>query len=131
MQLQRRLYDLRSAKIHQHSYEELITKNPELKKYISKDEFDKGKILLEVRSADSEKVRPLHASMKEIGMEYGGKRYIVDLEFKTTGVDGREKIIDLAAVNSPITLKENLSEIKNKLRRKIDETDDDVKKKFL
>lgn len=131
MQLQRRLYDLRSAKIHQHSYEDLITKNSELKKYISKDEFDKGKILLEVRSADSEIVRPLHASMKEVGMEYDGKRYIVDLVFKTTGVDGRDKIIDLAAVNSPITLKENLSEIKNKLRRKIDETDDGVKKKFL
>jgi len=102
-----------------------------LKKYISKDEFDKGKVMLEVRSADSETVKPLHASMKEVGMEYGGKRYIVDLVFKTTGIDGKEKVIDLAAVNSPITLKENLSEIKNKLRRKIDETDDEVKKKFL
>ena len=131
MELQRRLYDIRSAKIHQHSYEDLIAINSDLKKYITKDEFDKGKILLEVRSADTEKVKALHSSMKEIGMEYNGKRYIVDLVFKTTSLDGRDKIIDLSAVNSPITLKQNLSEIKNKLIRKIDETTDNVKKKFL
>lgn len=131
MELQRRLYDIRSAKIHQHSYEDLIAINHDLKKYITKDEFDKGKILLEVRSADTEKVRALHSSMKEVGMEYNGKRYIVDLVFKTTSLDGRDKIIDLSAVNSPITLKQNLPEIINKLQRKIDEATDNVKKKFL
>ena len=69
--------------------------------------------------------------MKEVGLEYNGKRYIVDLVFKTTSLDGRDKIIDLSAVNSPITLKQNLPEITNKLRRKIDETTDNIKKKFL
>jgi hypothetical protein len=114
MGLQRRLYDLRSAIIFNHDYRDFADAGSEVGKYITEEEYNSGRVMVEVRRADEEIVKPLHQE-GDIGLKYNDKNYLVNLVYKMTGKDGREKIIDIAALNNPATLIKNLEKIKAKL----------------
>jgi len=130
MRLQRRLYDLRSAVIFNHDYRDLVNSGSEVPEFITEDEYDNGKIILEIRNADEEQVKPLHQE-GDIGMEYNGKQYLVSLAYRMVDKDGREKVIDLAALNNPATLRKNLKEIKDNLLTKRETADTKEKRDFF
>jgi 16S rRNA C967 or C1407 C5-methylase (RsmB/RsmF family) len=130
MLLQRRLYDLRSAVIFNHDYQDFANSGSEVGDFITKEEYDNGRVMVEVRNADEELVKPLHQE-GDIGLEYNGKRYLVNLVYRMVDKDGREKIIDLAALNNPATLRTNLSKIKDNLLEKRETADTIEKRNFF
>jgi hypothetical protein len=131
MRLQRRLYDLRSAVIFNHDYRDLVNSGSEVPEFITEDEYDNGKIILEIRNADEEhEVKPLHQE-GDIGMEYNGKQYLVNIAYRMVDKNGREKVIDLAALNNPATLRSNLKEIKDNLLTKRETADTKEKYDFF
>lgn len=117
MKLQRELQQLKSAVIFNHSYDDLARINSKLAKRFKKEDWEAGKVKLEIREADE--TLPVFAPMHEVGMEYNGKRYIADLVYEVKNKDGRTVLIDLAGINNPNTLLSNVDIIKSNIEAKL------------
>jgi hypothetical protein len=117
MKLQRELQQLKSAVIFNHSYDDLARVNSKLAKRFKKEDWEAGKVKLEIREADE--TLPVFAPMHEVGMEYNGKRYIADLVYEVKNKDGRTVLIDLAGINNPNTLLSNVDIIKSNIEAKL------------
>lgn len=117
MGLQKDLYDLKSAVIFQHDYDELRKANSRVASLFNKKDWEDGRVKLEIREANE--TQPLYSTFDEVGEDYKGHRYIVDLVFQVKDKKGRDVLIDLSAVNLPTTLKENLETIKTNIQARI------------
>ena len=117
MKLQRELQQLKSAVIFDHSYDDLAKINSKLAKRFKKEDWEAGKVKLEIREANE--TLPIFASMQEVGMEYNGKRYIADLVYEVKNKDGKTVLIDLAGINNPNTLLSNVDIIKSNIEAKL------------
>lgn len=126
LELQKQLYQVKSALIFNHSYDEmeLGTRNRILPTCItsnfSKVDWEAGTYELEIRPVDGE-VQPLFAPMKEMGMTYKGNKYIANIIFKVKNKKGQICKFDLAGINNPETLNKNLGLIKSNLLKQIND----------
>lgn len=124
MKWQSTLFDVRSALIFDHNWDEtkLGTSDRILPSIIrtkfNKQDWENGTYEIEIRNPEGE-VLPLSPSMKEIGFDYNGNKYIVDLVFKVKDKQGRECIFDLGGLNNPNTLNLKQEEIKNNIRDRL------------
>lgn len=117
MGLQRDLYDLKSAVIFQHSYDELRKANSRVASLFNKKDWEDGRVKLEIREANE--TQPLYSTFDGVGEDYKGHKYIADLVFQVKDKKGRDVLIDLSAVNLPTTLKANLETIKTNIQARI------------
>lgn len=117
MSLQKDLNDVKSAVIYQHSYEELKKANSRVANLFNKKDWEDGQVKLEIREADD--TLPIYGTFDEVGAEYKGHKYIVDLVFQVKDKNGRTVLVDLSSVNLPTTLKANLTKIKDKIQGKL------------
>lgn len=76
-----------------------------------------GKYKIEIREAND--VLPIGSDLKNIGLKYDGKQYIVSLIYEVQDNDGNTCKFDIAGLNDPNTLLTSLSTIKDNLEAKI------------
>lgn len=117
MGLQRDLYDIKSAVIFQHDYNDLRKANSRVASLFNKKDWDNRQVKLEIREANE--TQPLYSTFDEVGEDYKGHKYIVDLVCQVKNKNGRDVLIDLSAVNLPTTLKANLETIKTNIQARI------------
>lgn len=133
MELQKRLYDIRSAAIYEHSYEDITKVNPNVADLFTKEAWDSRKVKLEIREA--KEMMPIYRQMQEIGQDYkehsGENRVMANLVLELKDRNGRTVLIDLAAVNNPQTLNDNMYIILEHLRVKKDNATNQEEKSKL
>ena len=117
MGLQRDLYDIKSAVIFQHDYDDLRKANSRVASLFNKEDWNNHQVKLEIREANE--TQPLYSTFDEVGEDYKGHKYIVDLVCQVKDKNGRDVLIDLSAVNLPTTLKANLETIKTNIQARI------------
>lgn len=135
--LEKQLYQVKSALIFNHSYDETIlgTKTKVMPTCItsnfSKADWDAGTYELEIRSVEGE-IQPSFKPMPEVGMTYKGNKYIANIVFKVKNKKGQICKFDLAGINNPETLTSNLSKIKDRINQELsDPTISDERKSKL
>lgn len=127
MEAQKALFDLKSCIIYQHSYDEL----PQLiKQRIRKQDWEQGKLEIEIRRPEVTDTTHLNAKYKEVGFEYGNKRYIVNIIFTVKLKDGSEAKFDISGLPSIDSFHANLQTIKANLRTRISKTTGEEKTKL-
>jgi hypothetical protein len=113
---QKSLFDLKSCIIYQHSYDDL----PQVvKQRIRKQDWEQGKLELEIRTPDITDTTHLNAKYDEAGFEYNGKRYIANIVFTVKLKDGSEAKFDISGLPSLDKFSSNLKTIKDNLRTRI------------
>ena len=117
MGLQRDLYDIKSAVIFQHDYDDLRKANSRVASLFNKKDWDNRQVKLEIREANE--TQPLYSTFDEVGEDYKGHKYIVDLVCQIKDKNDKDVLIDLSAVNLPTTLKANLETIKTNIQARI------------
>ena len=135
--LEKQLYQVKSALIFNHSYDETIlgTRTKVMPTCItsnfSKADWDAGTYELEIRSVEGE-IQPSFKPMPEVGMTYKGNKYIANIVFKVKNKKGQICKFDLAGINNPETLTSNLSKIKDRINQELsDPTISDERKSKL
>lgn len=122
--LEKQLYQVKSALIFNHSYDETIlgTHTRVMPTCITnnfrKDDWDAGTYELEIRSVEGE-IQPSFKPMPEVGMTYKGNKYIANIVFKVKNKKGQICKFDLAGINNPETLTSNLSKIKDRISQEL------------
>ena len=122
--LEQQLYQVKSALIFNHSYDETIlgTRTRIMPTCItsnfSKADWEAGTYELEIRSTDGE-VQPSFKPMPEVGMTYKGNKYVANIIFKVKNKKGQICKFDLAGINNPETLINNLSKIKDRINQEL------------
>lgn len=121
---QKALFDLKSCIVYQHSYDNL----PQVvKQRIRKQDWEQGKLEIEIRTPDITDTTHLNAKYDEAGFEYNGKRYIANIVFTVKLKDGSEAKFDISGLPSLDTFNANLQTIKNNLRTRIAKATGDEK----
>lgn len=135
--LEKQLYQVKSALIFNHSYDETIlgTRTRVIPTCItnnfSKADWDAGTYELEIRSVEGE-IQPSFKPMPEVGMTYKGNKYVANIIFKVKNKKGQICKFDLAGINNPETLTSNLSKIKDRINQELsDPTISDERKSKL
>lgn len=135
--LEKQLYQVKSALIFNHSYDETIlgTRTRVIPTCItnnfSKADWDAGTYELEIRSVEGE-IQPSFKPMPEVGMTYKGNKYVANIIFKVKNKKGQICKFDLAGINNPETLTSNLSKIKDRINKELsDPTISDERKSKL
>ena len=135
--LEKQLYQVKSALIFNHSYDETIlgTRTKVMPTCItsnfSKADWDAGTYELEIRSVEGE-IQPSFKPMPEVGMTYKGNKYVANIVFKVKNKKGQICKFDLAGINNPETLISNLSKIKDRINQELsDSTISDERKSKL
>lgn len=135
--LEKQLYQVKSALIFNHSYDETIlgTRTKVMPTCItsnfSKADWDAGTYELEIRSVEGE-IQPSFKPMPEVGMTYKGNKYIANIVFKVKNKKGQICKFDLAGINNPETLTSNLNKIKDRISQELsDSTISDERKSKL
>jgi hypothetical protein len=118
--MQNRLYTLKSILLYNHTMDEeefgRYIIDDSIRNKFRKEDWENGEYAIEIRQTDE--LTPI-GGLKEVGLEWNGKRYIVNLVFKVKNKAGRECIFDICGLNNPRTLINNLSTIKNNLNERI------------
>ena len=113
---QKSLFDLKSCIVYQHSYDSL----PQVvKQKIRKQDWEQGKLEIEIRTPNSTDTTHLNAKYDEAGFEYNGKRYIANIVFTVRLKDGSEAKFDISGLPSLDNFSNNLRTIKDNLRTRI------------
>lgn len=121
---QKALFDLKSCIVYQHSYDNL----PQVvKQRIRKQDWEQGKLEIEIRTPDITDTTHLNAKYNEAGFEYNGKRYIANIVFTVKLKDGSEAKFDISGLPSLDTFNSNLQTIKANLRTRIAKATGDEK----
>lgn len=121
---QKSLFDLKSCIVYQHSYDNL----PQVvKQRIRKQDWEQGKLEIEIRTPNSTDTTHLNAKYNEAGFEYNGKRYIANIVFTVKLKDGSEAKFDISGLPSLNTFNGNLQTIKANLRTRIAKATGDEK----
>lgn len=121
---QKALFDLKSCIVYQHSYDNL----PQVvKQRIRKQDWEQGKLEIEIRTPDITDTTHLNAKYDEAGFEYNGKRYIANIVFTIKLKDGSDAKFDISGLPSLDTFNANLQTIKNNLRTRIAKATGDEK----
>lgn len=121
---QKSLFDLKSCIIYQHSYDVL----PQVvKQRIRKQDWEQGKLELEIRTPEATDTTHLNAKYDEVGFEYNGKRYIANIVFTVKLKDGFEAKFDISGLPSLNTFNANLQTIKTNLKTRIAKATGDEK----
>lgn len=135
--LEKQLYQVKSALIFNHSYDETIlgTHTRVMPTCITnnfrKDDWEAGTYELEIRSVEGE-IQPSFKPMPEVGMTYKGNKYVANIIFKVKNKKGQICKFDLAGINNPETLTSNLSKIKDRINQELsDPTISDERKSKL
>ena len=127
MEAQKALFDLKSCIIYQHSYEEL----PQvIKQRIRKQDWEQGKLEIEIRTPEVTDTTHLNAKYNEAGFEYGDKRYIANIVFTVKLKDGSEAKFDISGLPSIDSFHANLQTIKANLRTRISKATGEEKTKL-
>ncbi len=125
--LEKQLYQVKSALIFNHSYDETIlgTRTKVMPTCItsnfSKADWDAGTYELEIRSTEGE-IQPSFKPMPEVGMTYKGNKYVANIVFKVKNKKGQICKFDLAGINNPETLISNLSKIKDRINQELSDS---------
>lgn len=125
--LEKQLYQVKSALIFNHSYDETIlgTRTKVMPTCItsnfSKADWEAGTYELEIRSTEGE-IQPSFKPMPEIGMTYKGNKYVANIVFKVKNKKGQICKFDLAGINNPETLISNLSKIKDRINQELSDS---------
>lgn len=135
--LEKQLYQVKSALIFNHSYDETILGTHTrvmptcITNNFSKDDWEAGTYELEIRSVEGE-IQPSFKPMPEVGMTYKGNKYVANIIFKVKNKKGQICKFDLAGINNPETLTSNLSKIKDRINQELsDSTISDERKSKL
>ena len=135
--LEKQLYQVKSALIFNHSYGETILGTHTrvmptcITNNFSKTDWDAGTYELEIRSVEGE-IQPSFKPMPEVGMTYKGNKYVANIIFKVKNKKGQICKFDLAGINNPETLTNNLSKIKDRINQELsDPTISDERKSKL
>lgn len=135
--LEKQLYQVKSALIFNHSYDETILGTHTrvmptcITNNFSKDDWKEGNYELEIRSVEGE-IQPSFKPMPEVGMTYKGNKYVANIIFKVKNKKGKICKFDLAGINNPETLTNNLSKIKDRINQELsDPTISDERKSKL
>ena len=135
--LEKQLYQVKSALIFNHSYDETILGTHTrvmptcITNNFSKDDWEAGTYELEIRSVEGE-IQPSFKPMPEVGMTYKGNKYVANIIFKVKNKKGKICKFDLAGINNPETLTNNLSKIKDRINQELsDPTISDERKSKL
>ena len=135
--LEKQLYQVKSALIFNHSYDETILGTHTrvmptcITNNFSKADWDAGTYELEIRSVEGE-IQPSFKPMPEVGMTYKGNKYVANIVFKVKNKKGQICKFDLAGINNPETLTSNLSKIKDRINQELsDPTISDERKSKL
>ena len=135
--LEKQLYQVKSALIFNHSYDETILGTHTrviptcITNNFSKTDWDSGTYELEIRSVEGE-IQPSFKPMPEVGMTYKGNKYVANIIFKVKNKKGKICKFDLAGINNPETLTNNLSKIKDRINQELsDPTISDERKSKL
>lgn len=135
--LEKQLYQVKSALIFNHSYGETILGTHTrvmptcITNNFSKDDWEAGTYELEIRSVEGE-IQPSFKPMPEVGMTYKGNKYVANIIFKVKNKKGKICKFDLAGINNPETLTNNLSKIKDRINQELsDPTISDERKSKL
>ena len=127
MEAQKALFDLKSCIIYQHSYEELPQA---IQHRIRKQDWEQGKLEIEIRTPEVTDTTHLNAKYKEAGFEYGDKRYIANIVFTVKLKDGSEAKFDISGLPSIDSFHANLQTIKANLRTRISKATGEEKTKL-
>lgn len=135
--LEKQLYQVKSALIFNHSYDETILGTHTrvmptcITSNFSKADWDAGTYELEIRSVEGE-IQPSFKPMPEVGMTYKGNKYVANIIFKVKNKKGQICKFDLAGINNPETLTSNLNKIKDRISQELsDPTISDERKSKL
>lgn len=135
--LEKQLYQVKSALIFNHSYDETILGTHTrvmptcITSNFSKADWDAGTYELEIRSVEGE-IQPSFKPMPEVGMTYKGNKYVANIIFKVKNKKGQICKFDLAGINNPETLTSNLNKIKDRINQELsDSTISDERKSKL
>lgn len=121
---QKSLFDLKSCIVYQHSYDSL----PQVvKQRIRKQDWEQGKLEIEIRTPDVTDTTHLNAKYDEAGFDYNGKRYIANIVFTVKLKDGSEAKFDISGLPSLDKFNANLQTIKSNLRTRIAKATGDEK----
>lgn len=122
--LEKQLYQVKSALIFNHSYDETILGTHTrvmptcITSNFSKADWDAGTYELEIRSVEGE-IQPSFKPMPEVGMTYKGNKYVANIVFKVKNKKKQICKFDLAGINNPETLTSNLSKIKDRINQEL------------
>lgn len=122
--LEKQLYQVKSALIFNHSYDETILGTHTrvmptcITDNFSKDDWDAGTYELEIRSVEGE-IQPSFKPMPEVGMTYKGNKYVANIVFKVKNKKKQICKFDLAGINNPETLTSNLTKIKDRISQEL------------
>lgn len=125
--LEKQLYQVKSALIFNHSYDETILGTHTrvmptcITDNFSKDDWDAGTYELEIRSVEGE-IQPSFKPMPEVGMTYKGNKYVANIVFKVKNKKKQICKFDLAGINNPETLTSNLSKIKDRINQELSDS---------
>ena len=114
---QKKLFDIKSAILYRHSFDELPT---ELRTRIfNREGWEQGKLELEIRDVTESDTTHLNAKYDQPGIEYDGKRYLVNIVFKVRTRSGAIAAFDISGLPSLNRYSENVAEIKANLQERI------------
>lgn len=125
--LEKQLYQVKSALIFNHSYDETILGTHTriiptcITSNFSKADWDAGTYELEIRSTEGE-IQPSFKPMPEVGMTYKGNKYVANIVFKVKNKKGQICKFDLAGINNPETLTSNLNKIKDRISQELSDS---------
>jgi hypothetical protein len=103
--LQRKLFDIKSAIIFKHEYDDLPQ---DIKRIIKKSDWDNKELELEIREVDESDTTHINAFFDKPGFELEDKRYIIGIVLKTKNASGRDIKFDISGLPSLETFAENL-----------------------
>lgn len=127
IEAQKALFDLKSCIIYQHSYDDL----PQvIKQRIRKQDWEQGKLEIEIRTPEVTDTTHLNAKYKEASFEYGDKRYIANIVFTVKLKDGSEAKFDISGLPSIDSFHTNLQTIKANLKTRISKATGEEKSKL-
>lgn len=124
---QKQLFDIKSSIIYQHGYDKLPR---EIRKYFSKNDWESGKLELEIREVSDSDTTHLNAKYKEPGIEYKGKRYIVNVVFAAKTKSGDIAKFDISGLPSLDNYHQNITKIKENLAGRISKAKGEEKTKL-
>ena len=113
---QQNLFDIKSAILYSHAYDELPRS---IKRILSKKNWEEGTLELEIRDITEFDTTHLNAHYKEAGIEHKGKRYIINIVFTVQLDSGKTAKFDISGLPTIGKYKEHLDDIKTNLVTRI------------
>lgn len=126
-QAQQHLFNIKSCILYQHSYDDLPR---HVKQKIYKKDWESGTLELEIREITDSDNTHLNAYYNEPGIEYDGKKYIINIVFTTKLKSGQIAKFDVSGLPSLDKYKEHINQIKTNLEARISKATGDEKTKL-